>query len=88
LFEESVKQAENTGVSHMTYNVCLQDNMSSWIGTSGSPSFLGVAIALASMLIVNSLFYVFMMHVLYTMILKNMGYKVNPLPQFLQRLAA
>lgn len=62
--------------------------MSSWIGTSGSPSFLGVAIALVSMLVVNSLFYVFMMHVLYTMILKNMGYKVNPLPQFLQRLAA
>lgn len=88
LFQELNKQAENSGSSHMPYDFCLQDNMSSWIGTSGSPSFLGVAIALVSMLVVNSLFYVFMMHVLYTMILKNMGYKVNPLPQFLQRLAA
>lgn len=88
LIEGFVERKTSDPIVSQIQCVCMQDNMSSWIGTSGSASFLGVAIALVSMLVVNSLFYVFMMHVLYTMILKNMGYKVNPLPQFLQRLAA
>jgi hypothetical protein len=64
----------------------LLDNMSSWMGSSGSASFSGVTITLVSMLVVNALFYVFMMHVLYTIILGGMGYKVRPLPKQLSRL--
>lgn len=64
----------------------LLDNMSSWMGSSGSASFSGVAITLVSMLVVNALFYVYMMHILYTIILGGMGYKVRPLPKQLSRL--
>jgi hypothetical protein len=66
----------------------LLDNMSSWIGSAGSASFSGVAITLVSMLAVNAVFYVYMMHVLYTIILNSMGYKVRPLPKMLQRFAS
>lgn len=64
----------------------LLDNMSSWMGSSGSASFSGVAITLASMLVVNALFYVYMMHILYTILLGGMGYQVRPLPKQLRRL--
>jgi len=63
----------------------LQDNMSAWMGTSGAPSYSSVAITLVSMLAVNSLFYVFMMHILYAIMLKSMGYPTQPLPKILQR---
>lgn len=64
----------------------LLDNMSSWMGSSGSASFSGVTITLVSMLVVNALFYVYMMHILYTIILGGMGYTVRPLPKQLTRL--
>ena len=66
----------------------LLDNMSSWVGSAGSASFGGVAITLVSMLAVNAVFYVYMMHVLYTIILNSMGYRVRPLPKMLQRFAS
>eukprot|EP00889_Picochlorum_renovo_P007475 jgi/Picre1/34505/NNA_001973.t1 len=63
----------------------LLDNMGAWMGSSGSTSFSGVAITLFSMLAVNAVFYVFMMHVLYTILLSSMGYSVRPLPGVLKR---
>ena len=45
-----------------------------------------VAVTLASLLLVNSTFYVFMMHLLYTLILRSMGYDTGPIPKFLQRI--
>jgi hypothetical protein len=59
--------------------------MGAWMGSSGSASFSGVAITLFSMLAVNAVFYVFMMHVLYTILLSSMGYSVRPLPGVLKR---
>lgn len=65
----------------------LLDNMSVWMGGGSSSSFNAVGITLASMLGVNALFYTFMMTLLYTILLRSMGYTVKqPLPKFLDRL--
>lgn len=67
----------------------LLDNMSAWMGGSSSTSFNGVLITLVSMLAVNAVFYTYMMTMLYTILLKSMGYTVvQPLPRFLARMMA
>ena len=67
----------------------LLDNMSAWTGGAGSgTSFNAVGITLVSMLGVNALFYTYMMTLLYTILLRSMGYEVKPLPKFLQRATA
>lgn len=46
-----------------------------------------VATTLLSLLLVNSLLYVMLMHLLYTVMLTGMGYRVGTLPRFAQRWA-
>lgn len=64
----------------------LLDQLSVYVGASGSPSFTVVAVTLCSSLIVNSLFYVFLMHILYKLLLEGMGYKTGVGPKFLQKV--
>jgi len=63
----------------------LLDQMSALIGTSGAPSPLTVAITIGSLLFVNSLFYVAMTHVLYSIVLKGLGYELR-VPNFMKKL--
>lgn len=63
----------------------MLDQFSAIVGTAGAPSLTAVTVTLASLLLVNAAFYVFVMHVLYTLILRGMGYEVGPTPKFLQR---
>lgn len=60
--------------------------MSGFLGTSGAPSMLAVSVTICSILIVNATFYVFMMHILYTIMLKGMGYSIGKTPKFLSKL--
>lgn len=64
----------------------MLDQIATIIGGSGAPSMTAVGITLASLLLVNAIFYVSMMHLLYILILKNMGYETRPLPRFIQSL--
>lgn len=64
----------------------LKDQLSAFVGTSGSPSLMAVTITLMSLLAVNSLFYCFMMHVLYMILLRSMGYDTGPAPSIVARL--
>jgi hypothetical protein len=64
----------------------MLDQIAAIVGGSGAPSIAAVGITLASLLLVNALFYVSMMHLLYILILKNMGYETGPLPRFIQSL--
>jgi len=64
----------------------MQDQFSAMTGGGGAPTMTAVAVTLASLFFVNSAFYVFMMHLLYTLILKGMGYSVGRVPKFLQKL--
>jgi hypothetical protein len=67
----------------------LLENMSVWMGGASSTSFNGVAITLISMLAVNALFYVYMMTLLYTILLRSMGYNVKQkLPRLVTRMMA
>lgn len=60
--------------------------MSAFIGTSGAPSIMAVTITLISLLAVNSIFYCFMMHILYMILLRSLGYDTGPPPKFVTRL--
>jgi hypothetical protein len=64
----------------------LQDQFSAVTGGGGAPTMTAVGVTLASLFFVNSTFYVFMMHLLYTLILRGMGYSVGRTPKFLQKL--
>ena len=64
----------------------VQDQASAFLGTSGAPPPVAVAATIASLLLVNSLFYVFLMHLLYALLLRGMGYATGPLPRFAERL--
>lgn len=64
----------------------LQDYLSAWIGTSGAPSFTAVVVTLGCMLAINATFYVFMMHLLFTLLLRGLGYNTRPGPKFLQNI--
>jgi len=56
---------------------CSQDQLSAFLGTSGAPSTAAVTVTLVSLLLVNALFYCALMHLLYVLILRGMGYEVN-----------
>ena len=57
-------------------------------GGGGAPSMPAIVVTLASLLLVNSIFYVFMMLLLYSLVLRTMGYDTGPVPKFLQRFVA
>ncbi len=52
--------------------------------TVQSPMYLTVLIC--AVLVVNSIMQVALMHILYILLLQNMGYKTTQLPVFVQRL--
>lgn len=73
--------------NHSSLSSCpLQDHASAFLGTSGAPSPAAVATTLASLLAVNSLIYSFLMHALYAILLRGMGYDLGPMPGLAGRL--
>ncbi|PRW59295.1 hypothetical protein C2E21_2172 [Chlorella sorokiniana] len=80
---------ENLLALMMTNVYSLLDQLSVALGTSGAPPPLAVAVVLASLLFVNSLMYVFLMHVLYAIMLRAMGMgQQMRLPKFAERFVA
>jgi hypothetical protein len=64
----------------------LLDQLSAVLGTSGAPPLLAIVIVLCSLLLVNSLMYVALSHVLYAILLRRMGLKLHGMPARLERL--
>lgn len=64
---------------------CVQDQMNAFIGASGAPPPTVVIVVLCSLLVVNAVLYIFLMHVLYTVLLRSMGYTVASMPAFVER---
>lgn len=56
------------------------------LGIAGSPSALTVIVTMLSLLAVNSLFYVLLMHCMYGLVLRQMGYECSAMPRLVQRL--
>lgn len=63
----------------------LQDQCSAILGTSGAPEPTVIAVVAAFMLAFNSLIYLCFMHLIYTVILRNMGYLTPCLPAFIEK---
>ena len=57
----------------------LQDQLSAAMGTSGAPSTTAVVSMIFALLLVNSLCYCFLLHVIYRMFLGAMGYREKEL---------
>jgi hypothetical protein len=76
---------------HLPECVCvcmraLQDQMSALLGASGAPPPAVVRVVIGSLLAVNAALYVALMHVLYAVLLRAMGYKVAAVPRLVERL--
>ena len=66
--------------------VCaLLDQMGAMVGVAATPSAPVVRLVIGLLLLVNSLGYVFMLQVLYSIVLRGMGYAVPPMPAFVAR---
>ena len=63
----------------------LQDQIPSNLGATGAPSMLTVSITIASLLLVNALVYVGVMHVLFAVLLRGMGLEISPMPAVVHR---
>lgn len=63
----------------------MQDQIAATVRVSGSPSVTVVLVVMGSLLVVNAVFYVFLMHILYVVMLRNLGYKTAPVPRLVQR---
>lgn len=63
----------------------LLDQCSAILGTSGAPEPTVIAVVAAFMLAFNSLIYLCFMHLIYTVILRNMGYLTPCLPAFIEK---
>ncbi|KAG1670099.1 hypothetical protein FOA52_013675 [Chlamydomonas sp. UWO 241] len=63
----------------------LLDQVSAAVGAAGSPSTTAVTCMLFSLLLVNSVIYVFLLHVVYRLILQAMGFELGALPGFVQK---
>ncbi len=59
--------------------------MNAFIGAAGAPPPTVVIVVLASLLIVNAVLYIFLMHVLYTVLLRSMGFTMSSLPAPVER---
>ncbi len=66
-------------------DVCEQEQIASVLGTSGAPSPAAVSVTICSLLLVNALFYAALMHVIYAIVLNNMGYGTGTTPAFVRR---
>jgi hypothetical protein len=62
----------------------MLDQISATIGATGAPSSTAVACMLFSLLLVNSVIYCFLLHVIYRLVLQSMGFKLGPLPGFVR----
>jgi hypothetical protein len=71
----------------MVANVhALLDQSAALLGAAGAPSPAAVLVTLASLLAVNSVFYIFLLHVLYAALLRPMGLAAGREPAFARRL--
>ena len=52
----------------------VQDQLAAFVGTSGAPSPAVIVCVVGSMLVVNALIYAVLMHVLYAILLGNLGH--------------
>jgi hypothetical protein len=66
----------------------LLDQLSAALGTTGSPPLMAVVTTLCSLLFVNGVMYVFLMHMLYAILLRGMGITLHGMPKFAQRFLA
>ena len=64
----------------------MQDQFNAFIGTSGAPPPTVVVVAIGSMLTVNACLYNFLMHVVYAVLLRSMGYTVTSVPKPVERM--
>lgn len=64
----------------------MQDQFNAFVGTSGAPPPTVVVVVIGSMLTVNASLYVFLIHVLYAVLLRSMGYTVSSIPRPVERL--
>lgn len=62
----------------------MLDQISATIGSTGAPSSTAVACMLFSLLLVNSVIYCFLLHVIYRLVLQSMGFQLGPLPGFVK----
>ena len=64
----------------------MQDQFNAFVGTSGAPPPTVVVVVIGSMLTVNASLYIFLIHVLYAVLLRSMGYTVSSIPRPVERL--
>ena len=64
----------------------MQDQLNAFLGTSGAPPPTVVVVVIGSMLTVNASLYIFLIHVLYAVLLRSMGYTVSSIPRPVERL--
>ena len=63
----------------------LQEQIASTLGTSGTPSATFVSVTICSLLLVNAVFYAALMHVIYAIVLNNIGYGTGMTPARVRR---
>lgn len=62
------------------------DQMRSWAGMQGKVSHTAVVTGICCSLAVNAVFYLFFMHVVYFILLSNMGYRLPSIPKFVLKM--
>ncbi|KAK9823972.1 hypothetical protein WJX72_006715 [[Myrmecia] bisecta] len=63
----------------------LLDQLASSVGAAGAPPTTVVIVVIGSLLLVNAVCYIFLMHVIYTFLLRNMGYSMVSMPAFVTK---
>lgn len=63
----------------------LVDQIAALFGVAGSPSLTAVLVTMVVVMLVNSAFYVTLMHMLYEIILRQLGYATGRMPGFIAR---
>jgi hypothetical protein len=70
----------------LQFRLCLvQEQVASTLGMSGAPSPTFITVTICSLLLVNAVFYAALMHVIYAIVLNNMGYGMGTTPRFVRR---
>ncbi|CAK0783478.1 hypothetical protein CVIRNUC_006677 [Coccomyxa viridis] len=77
---------ENLFALLMSNVYSLLDQFNAFIGTSGAPPPTVVVVVIGSMLTVNACLYNFLMHVVYAVLLRSMGYTVTSVPKPVERM--
>jgi len=70
---------------HILCVVYVQDQLNAFIGASGAPPPIVVKVVIGSLLVVNATLYIFLLHVLYAVLLRSMGFSFSKLPAFVER---